>query len=199
MCHNTASVSGFFFWLWGVWDLTSLASDRTHFPCIGRRCLNRWTPREVPHWERLTQTWERYELLRKCWGEMKLQRSRFCSYRWKKSDFLPFLLLLYLSATLAFLFFLEDTKLLPDLSFWQLPFLVPLRILFCQLSAHSSFPISQKQAQTSLPTSKKFSPTACPKITSFRPCRPYCFAFFLALTCWNSVFVFCRPPLFLTA
>ena len=138
---------------------------------------------EAPHWERLAQTWGHCESLRKSWGETKLQGSRFCLYGWEKSVFFPFLFLLYLSATLACLFFLEDPELLPDLSFWQLLFLVPLQTLFCQLNAPSSFPISQKQAQTSLPTPKKFPPTACPKIISFRPCGPFCFAFSLARSC----------------
>ena len=39
-----------FFWPWGMWDLTSLTRDRTCTPCIGRRSLNQWTAREVPPW-----------------------------------------------------------------------------------------------------------------------------------------------------
>ena len=37
------------FWLQGMWDLSSLARDRTRSPCIGRQSLNHWTTREVPH------------------------------------------------------------------------------------------------------------------------------------------------------
>ena len=32
----------------GVWDLSSLARDQTHVPCIGRQILNHWATREVP-------------------------------------------------------------------------------------------------------------------------------------------------------
>ena len=39
----------FFFWLQGMWDLSSLTRDRTHTPCIGKWSLNYWTAREVPH------------------------------------------------------------------------------------------------------------------------------------------------------
>ena len=35
------------FWLWGMWDLSSLARDRTHTPCIERQSLNLWATREV--------------------------------------------------------------------------------------------------------------------------------------------------------
>ena len=27
------------FWLWGMWDLSSLNRDQTHSPCIGRQGL----------------------------------------------------------------------------------------------------------------------------------------------------------------
>ena len=33
----------------GTWDLSSPTRDRTHVPCTGRRILNHWTTREVPH------------------------------------------------------------------------------------------------------------------------------------------------------
>ena len=36
------------FWPRGMWDLSSPTRDRTHTPCIGRRCLNHWIAREVP-------------------------------------------------------------------------------------------------------------------------------------------------------
>ena len=36
------------FWLWGMWDLSSLTRDRTCILCIGRWSLNHWTAREVP-------------------------------------------------------------------------------------------------------------------------------------------------------
>ena len=36
-----------FFWLQGMWDLSSPTRDRTHTPCIGRQSLNHWTAREV--------------------------------------------------------------------------------------------------------------------------------------------------------
>ena len=37
------------FWRWGMWDLSFLTRDQTHIPYIGRRSLNHWTAREVPH------------------------------------------------------------------------------------------------------------------------------------------------------
>ena len=37
-----------FFWLRGMWDLSSSARDQTHTPCIERRSLNHWTTSEVP-------------------------------------------------------------------------------------------------------------------------------------------------------
>ena len=37
-----------FFWLRGMWDLTSPTRDRTHTHFIGRQSLNYWTTREVP-------------------------------------------------------------------------------------------------------------------------------------------------------
>ena len=37
-----------FFWLWGMWDFSSLTRDRIRTPCIGRLSLNHWTAREVP-------------------------------------------------------------------------------------------------------------------------------------------------------
>ena len=37
------------FWPWGIWDLSSPTWDQTHTPCIGRRSLNHWTTREIPH------------------------------------------------------------------------------------------------------------------------------------------------------
>ena len=36
------------FWPRGMWDLSSLTRDWTCPPCIGRRSLNCWTPKEVP-------------------------------------------------------------------------------------------------------------------------------------------------------
>ena len=38
----------FFFWPWGMWDLSSPARDWTCSPCIGRQSLHHWTAREVP-------------------------------------------------------------------------------------------------------------------------------------------------------
>ena len=38
----------FFFWLWGMWDLTSLTRYWTHTLCIRSRNLNHRTAREVP-------------------------------------------------------------------------------------------------------------------------------------------------------
>ena len=38
------------FWPWGVWNPSSPTRNRTHTPCIGRRNLNHWTAREVPHY-----------------------------------------------------------------------------------------------------------------------------------------------------
>ena len=38
------------FWPRGMWDLSSLTRDWTRSRCIGRRSLNHWTAREVPHW-----------------------------------------------------------------------------------------------------------------------------------------------------
>ena len=35
-----------YFWLWGMWDLSSQTRDWTCNPCIGRS-LNHWTTREV--------------------------------------------------------------------------------------------------------------------------------------------------------
>ena len=32
----------------GMWDLSSLTRDQTHFPCLGRQILNHWTTRRVP-------------------------------------------------------------------------------------------------------------------------------------------------------
>ena len=40
-----------FFWLWGMWDLSSLTRDQTHTLCVGRWSLNHWTDREVPSLE----------------------------------------------------------------------------------------------------------------------------------------------------
>ena len=42
ICHNMVSV----FWLWGVWDLSSLTRDWTYTLCIGRRSLNDWAVRK---------------------------------------------------------------------------------------------------------------------------------------------------------
>ena len=36
------------FWPRDMWDLSSLTTDETHTPCIGRWNLNHWTAREVP-------------------------------------------------------------------------------------------------------------------------------------------------------
>ena len=38
----------FFFWLRGMWDLSSLTRDQTHTPCIGRQSLNHWPTRKSP-------------------------------------------------------------------------------------------------------------------------------------------------------
>ena len=40
----------FFYWPWGMWELSSLTRDQTHTPCIGKQNLNHWTTREVPQW-----------------------------------------------------------------------------------------------------------------------------------------------------
>ena len=46
--YNVASVLCFvFFWLRGMWDLSSLTRDWTHATCVGRQSLNHWTTREV--------------------------------------------------------------------------------------------------------------------------------------------------------
>ena len=37
-----------FFWLRGMFDLSSFTRDRSCTPCIGRQSLNHWTAREVP-------------------------------------------------------------------------------------------------------------------------------------------------------
>ena len=51
MCYNTASVLCFgFFWLRGMWDLSSPTRDWTRTPCIGRQSLNHWTAREALKW-----------------------------------------------------------------------------------------------------------------------------------------------------
>ena len=36
------------FWSWSMRDLSSLTTNQTHTPCIGRWSLNHWTAREVP-------------------------------------------------------------------------------------------------------------------------------------------------------
>ena len=36
------------FWLWDMWDLSSLTRDQTHTLCIERQSLNLWISREVP-------------------------------------------------------------------------------------------------------------------------------------------------------
>ena len=36
------------FWLWGMWNLSSLIRDQTCIPCIERWSLNHWIVREVP-------------------------------------------------------------------------------------------------------------------------------------------------------
>ena len=36
------------FWLWGMWDPSSLTRDRTCTPCTGRQSLTHWFTREVP-------------------------------------------------------------------------------------------------------------------------------------------------------
>ena len=38
----------FFFWLQGMWDLSSQTRDQTCVLCIGRWILNHWTTRQVP-------------------------------------------------------------------------------------------------------------------------------------------------------
>ena len=38
----------FFFWQWGMWDLSAAIRDWTHTPCIGRQSPNPWTTGEVP-------------------------------------------------------------------------------------------------------------------------------------------------------
>ena len=37
-----------FFWPWGMWDLSSLTRNWTSTPCIGRWSPNHWIAREVP-------------------------------------------------------------------------------------------------------------------------------------------------------
>ena len=39
-----------FFWLWGMWDLSSLTRDQTCTPCLRKQSLNNWTTGEVPTW-----------------------------------------------------------------------------------------------------------------------------------------------------
>ena len=49
ICHNIVSVLCFcFFWPWGMWALTSLTTDWTCAPRIGRWSFNLWDVREVP-------------------------------------------------------------------------------------------------------------------------------------------------------
>ena len=38
------------FWPRGVWNPSSPTSNRTHTACFGRRTVNHWTAREVPHY-----------------------------------------------------------------------------------------------------------------------------------------------------
>ena len=38
-----------FFWLQGMWHLSSPTRDQTHTLCIGRQRLNHWIAGEVPH------------------------------------------------------------------------------------------------------------------------------------------------------
>ena len=45
-------------WPRGTWDLSSLTRGGTCTPCIGRRSLNHWTTREVPHTSSLIQETE---------------------------------------------------------------------------------------------------------------------------------------------
>ena len=45
-----------FFWLQGMWDLSSLTRDHTHTPCIGRQSLNPWTTVEGPQWSRVLRS-----------------------------------------------------------------------------------------------------------------------------------------------
>ena len=44
----TLTPSFFFFWLQGMWDLSSQTRDQTCVLCIGRWILNHWTTRQVP-------------------------------------------------------------------------------------------------------------------------------------------------------
>ena len=44
----------FFFWRWGMWDLSAPIRDWTHTPCIGRQSPNPWTTGEVPPFAFLT-------------------------------------------------------------------------------------------------------------------------------------------------
>ena len=37
------------FWLWGLWDPSSLTRGGNHAPCVGRWSPNHWTSREVPY------------------------------------------------------------------------------------------------------------------------------------------------------
>lgn len=37
-----------FFWLWGMWDPSSLTRDQTSTPWVGRQSLSLWTTREGP-------------------------------------------------------------------------------------------------------------------------------------------------------
>ena len=49
ICYNILSVLCFGpFWLWGLWDSSSLTRDQTHTPCLGRQSLNHWTTGAVP-------------------------------------------------------------------------------------------------------------------------------------------------------
>ena len=50
ICYTSASVLCFgFFSPRGMWDLSFPTRDQTHTPYFGRRILNYWTAREVPH------------------------------------------------------------------------------------------------------------------------------------------------------
>ena len=50
MCYNIVSVLCFgFFFLRGMWDLSSLTRDQTRILCIRRQSLNHWRTKEVPN------------------------------------------------------------------------------------------------------------------------------------------------------
>ena len=48
ICHSTVSIPCFGFWLWGMWDPSSLTGNQACTSCSGRWSLNYWTTRGFP-------------------------------------------------------------------------------------------------------------------------------------------------------